>query len=91
MKRKRNILQKKEQGKNSLDQTNEEEKGKLSDKEFRVKIAKMIQNFENRMEKMQESTYLTRKEIKNKQVNNKITKIKNTLEGINTRITEAEK
>ena len=90
MKRKRNILQKKEQGKNSQDQTNEEEKGKLPDKEFRVKIAKMTQNFENRMEKMQESTYLTRKEIKNKQVNNTITKIKHTLEGINTRITEAE-
>ena len=52
MKRKRNILQKKEQGKNSQDQINEEEKGKLPDKEFRVKIVKMIQNIENRMEKM---------------------------------------
>jgi len=59
-------LQKKEQGKNSQDQTNEEEKGKLPDKEFRVKIAKMTQNFENRMEKMQESTYLTRKEKKSR-------------------------
>ena len=52
MKRKRNILQKKEQGKNSQDQINEEEKGQLPDKEFRVKIVKMIQNYENRMEKM---------------------------------------
>ena len=54
----------------------------------------MIQNFENRMEKMQESINTfnkERKEIKNKQVNNTTTKIKNTLEGINTRITEAEK
>ena len=57
-------------------------------------IVKMIQNLENRMEKMQESINTfnkERKEIKNKQVNNTTTKIKNTLEGINTRITEAEK
>ena len=52
MKIQRNIKQMKLQGKNSQDQINEEEKGKLPDKEFRVKIVKMIQNFENRMEKM---------------------------------------
>ena len=33
-------MQKKEQGKNSQDQINKEGKGKQSDKEFRVKIAK---------------------------------------------------
>ena len=45
------------------------------------------------MEKMQESINTfnkERKEIKNKQVNNTTTKIKNTLEGINSRISEAE-
>ena len=36
----------KEQGKNLQDQINEEEKGNLSVKEFRVMIVKMIQNLE---------------------------------------------
>ena len=42
----------KEQGKNSPDQTNEKEIGSLPEKEFRVMIAKMIQNLGNRMEKI---------------------------------------
>ena len=42
----------KEKGKNSEDQINEEEIVKLSEKEFRVTIVKMIQNLENRMEKI---------------------------------------
>ena len=42
----------KEKGKNSEDQINKEEIGKLSEKEFRVTIVKMIQNLENRMEKI---------------------------------------
>ena len=45
------------------------------------------------MEKMQESINTFNKEgkeIKNKHMNNQITKIKNTLEGIDSRITEAE-
>ena len=33
-------------------QTNEEEIGKLPEKEFRIMIVKMIQTLENRMEKM---------------------------------------
>ena len=45
----------KEQGKNSQDQINEEELGKLSEKEFKLMITKMIQNLQNWMEKMQES------------------------------------
>ena len=36
----------KEQGKNPLDQTNEEEIGRLPEKEFRVMIVKVIQNLE---------------------------------------------
>ena len=44
----------KEQGKNPLNQTDEEEIGSLREKEFRVMIVKMIQNLRNRMEKMQE-------------------------------------
>ena len=60
----------KEQGKSPQDQTNEEEIGKLSEKEFRVMIVKAFQNLKNRMEKMQESFHIyneDREEIKNKQ------------------------
>ena len=41
----------KEQGKNPPDQTNEEEIGSLSEKEFRVMTVKMIKNLANRMGK----------------------------------------
>ena len=44
------MQQMKEQGKNPPDQTNEEEIGRLPEKEFRVMIVKMIQNLGNRME-----------------------------------------
>ena len=43
-----------EQDKNPPDQTNEEEIRSLPEKEFRVIIAKMIQNLGNRMEEIQE-------------------------------------
>ena len=86
------MLQMKEQGKNLQDQINEEERGNLLEKEFRVMIVKMIQNLGNRMEKIQETFKEDLGELKSKQtvMNNKKTKIKNTLEGINSRITEAE-
>ena len=45
----------KEQPRNTEVQINEEEIGKLPEKEFRIMIVKMIKNLENRMEKMQES------------------------------------
>ena len=45
----------KEQTRNTEVQINEEEIGKLPEKELRIMIVKMIQNLENRMEKMQES------------------------------------
>ena len=52
-------------------------------------IVKMIKNPDNKMEKMQESINL---ELTNKHIetNNTITEIKNTLEGINSRMCEAE-
>ena len=53
MRRQRNMQQKKEQGKNQPDQTNEEEIGSLPEKEFRVMIVNMIQNLGNRREKIQ--------------------------------------
>ena len=53
-------------------------------------IVKMIKNLENKMKKMQESINKDIEELKNKHTNSTITEIKNTLEGINTRISEAE-
>ena len=46
MRRQRNTQQMKEQGKTPPDQTNEEEIGSLTEKEFRVMIVKMIQTLE---------------------------------------------
>ena len=50
----------------------------------------MIKNHENKVKKMQESINKDLEELKNKHTNNTITGIKNTLEGINSRISEAE-
>ena len=44
-----------EQGKNTVDLTNEEEIGSLPEKEFRIMIVKMIQNLGNRIDKMQKT------------------------------------
>ena len=73
-------------------QINEEEIGKQPEKEFRIMIVKMIKNLENKMEKMQESINKDLEELKNRNtdINNTITEIKTTLEGINSRISEAE-
>ena len=90
MKRQINTTQMKEQTRNTEVQINEEEIGKLPEKEFRIMIVKMIKNLENKMEKMQESIKKDLEEVKNKHTNNIITEIKNTLEGINSRISEAE-
>ena len=82
----------KEQGKNPPHLTNEEEIGSLPEKEFRIMIVKMIQNLENRMEKIQETFNKDLEELKSKQteMNNTINEIKNSLGGINSRTTEAE-
>ena len=92
MKRQRNTTQIKEQIRNTEVQINEEEIGKLPEKEFRIMIMKMIKTLENKMEKKQESINKDLEELKNKhtETNNPITEIKNTLERINTKISEAE-
>ena len=86
------MQQMKEQGKNPSDQTNEEEIGSLPEKEFRVKIVKMIQNLGNRMEKTQETFNKDLEELKSKQTmtNSAKHEIKVSREGINSGITEAE-
>ena len=86
----------KEKDKTPEKQLNEVEIGNLAEKEFRIMIVKMIQDFgktmEAKIEKVQEMFNKDLEELKNKQteVNNTITERKNTLEGINSRITEAE-
>ena len=81
MKRQRNTQQVKEQDKYPPKQTKEEEIGNLSEKEFRIMIAKMIQNFENKMElqinsletrikKMKESFNKDLEEIKKESIYN---------------------
>ena len=56
----------KDQTGNTEVQMNEEEIGKLPEKEFRIIIIKMIKNLENKMEKMQESVNKDLEELKNK-------------------------
>ena len=56
----------KEQMRNTEVQINEEETGKLPEKQFRIMIVKMIKNLENKMEKMQESINNNLEELKNK-------------------------
>ena len=87
MKRQRNTTQVKEQTTNTEVQINEEEIGKLPEKEFRIIIVKIIKNLENKMEKMQESINKDLEELKNKH-----TETNNTIlpEGINSRVSEAE-
>ena len=90
MKRQRNSTEMKEQTRNTNVQINEEEIGKLPEKEFRIMIVKMIKNLENKMEKMQESINKDLGQLKNTETNNTITEILKILEGINSRISEAE-
>ena len=54
MKRQKNTTQMKEQTRNKEVQVNEDETGKIPEEEFRIMIVKLIQNLENKMEKMQE-------------------------------------
>ena len=71
----------KEQTRNTEVQVNEEEIGKLPEKEFRIMIVKMIKNLENKMEKLQESINKDLEELKNKftETNSTITEIINIL------------
>ena len=75
-----------EQSRNTEVQINEEEK------EFRIMIVKITKNLENRMEKMKESINKNLEKLKNKhtETNNTISEIKNSLNAINSRISEAE-
>ena len=89
MKRNRIMFQMKEPDTSPEKQLNEVEEGNLPEKEFKIIIMKMIQDLGKRMEakivKMQEMFTKDLEELKNK-----LTGMNNTLEGIGSRITEAE-
>ena len=76
MKRKRNTTQMKEQTRNTEVQINEEEIGKLPEKELRIMALKMIRNFENKMEKTEESINKDLEELKNKHTETNNTMLK---------------
>ena len=68
----------KEQIRNTEVQMNEEEIGKLPEKEFTIMIVKMIKNLEDKMDKMQESINKDTEELKSKhtETNNTLLKLK---------------
>ena len=66
MKRERNTAQMKEHTRNTEVKINEEEIGKLPEKEFRIMMVKMIKNLDNKIEKMQESINKDLEELKSK-------------------------
>ena len=72
----------KEQDKSPEKQLNEVEIGNLPEKESRTIKVKMIQDLRKRIKKMQEIFTKNLEDLKNKEM-------KKTLEGINSRITEA--
>ena len=78
MKRQRKTTKMKEQTTNTEVQINEEEIGKRPEKAFRIMLAKMIRNLENKIQKMQESINKDLEELKNKYIetNNTITENK---------------
>ena len=79
------MSQMKGQDKTTGKQQNEVEIGHLPEKEFTIMFVKMIQDLRKSMEKMQQMFTNDLQELKNKQ-----TDMNNTLEGINSRRTEAE-
>ena len=81
MKRQRNTTQMKEQTRNTEVQINEEEIGKLPEKEFRIMIVKIIKNLDNKMEKMHKSINKDLEELNNKHAETKttLTETKHTL------------
>ena len=91
MRQQRNMFQAKEQDKTPGKELNEVAISNLPKKEFRVMIIKMIKVLRRRMDAWSEKLEVFNKEvenIKNNQIEMKniITKMKNTLEGINRRL-----
>ena len=91
MKNQRNTEQMKEQTRNTEVQINEEEIGKLPEKEFRIMIVKMVKKpWKQAEENARINKHRPRRIKEHSETNKTITEIKSTREGINTRISEAE-
>uniref|UniRef100_A0A8D1ZPM8 L1 transposable element RRM domain-containing protein n=1 Tax=Sus scrofa TaxID=9823 RepID=A0A8D1ZPM8_PIG len=96
MKRQRTITQMREKGKPPEKQLSDEEILSLQEKDFRLLMLKMMQDVGNKLEaKMDNLQETLTKEIqdiklKQEEMHNTITEIKNSLEAANSRIQEAE-
>ena len=96
MKRQRTITQMREKGKTPENQLSNEEILSFQEKDFRLLMLKMMQDIRNKLEARIDNLQETmRKEIrdiqlKQEDMQNTITKIKNSLEATNSRIQEAE-
>ena len=87
MKRQRNTQQVKEHGKCPPNQTKEEEIRSLSEKQFRIIIIKMIQNFDNKME-LQINRLRTRIEKMQEMFNKDLEEIKKSQSIMNNVMTD---
>uniref|UniRef100_A0A8D0YMP0 L1 transposable element RRM domain-containing protein n=1 Tax=Sus scrofa TaxID=9823 RepID=A0A8D0YMP0_PIG len=96
MKRQRTITQMREKGKTPENQLSDEEILSLQEKDFRLLMLKMMQDIGNKLEaKMDNLQETLTKEIqdiklKQEEMQNTITEIKNSLEAANSRTQEAE-
>ena len=84
------MFQTKEQDKTLEEELSEVETGNLPEKEFRVVIVNMTKEFRRRMDAQREKLEVINKELENIKNNqtemNTISEMKNTLEGINSRL-----
>ena len=84
------MFQTKEQDKTLEEELSEVETGNLPEKEFRVVIVNMTKEFRRRMDAQREKIEVINKELENIKNNqtemNTISEMKNTLEGINSRL-----
>ena len=95
MKSQRNMSQMKEQDKTPEEQLSEVEIGNLSEKDFRVMLVRMIQDLGEKKAKINELEETFNKGIEDLKIQqaemiNTIAEIKNSLEGNNSIIQEAE-
>ena len=96
MKRQRTITQMREKAKNPEDKLSNKEILSIQEKDLRLLMIKMMQDFGNKLEaKMDNLQETLTKEIqdiklKQEEMQNTITEIKNALEAANSRIQEAE-
>ena len=87
MKRHRNTQQVKEHEKCPPNKTKEEERGNLSEKEFKIMIIKMFQNLENKME-LQINSLKTKIEKMQEMFNKDLEEIKKNQSIMNTKISD---